>query len=187
SSDRDPGAYQWVNLEKRQVGLIKQSRPWIDPERMRPMSTFTYKTRDGLKFDAYLTLPAGASKENPPPLIVLPHGGPWVRDSWGYDSQTQFLASRGYAVLQPNYRGSTGYSWMYPEDEEWAFEKMHEDVTDCVKLIARSGHVDAKRIAIMGGSFGGYLTLMGLSSEPDLYRCGITMAGVFDWAAMIRG
>lgn len=185
-SDRHPPAYHWVDLEKRAAGLIKASRPWIEPERMRPMIPIKYKTRDGLTFDAYLTLPEGATKENPPPLIVLPHGGPWVRDTWGFDGQVQFLASRGYAVLQPNYRGSDGYSWMYPDEDEWAFRKMHEDVTDCVKLVMKSGHVDRERVAIMGGSFGGYLALCGVAFEPDLYRCAVTMAGVFDWAAMIK-
>jgi dienelactone hydrolase len=185
-SDRQPATYHWVNLETKTGGLIKNSRPWIDPQRMQAMVPLKYKTRDGLTFDAYLTMPAGASKEQPPPLIVLPHGGPWVRDTWGFDGEVQYLASRGYAVLQPNYRGSTGYSWMYSDEDDWAFRKMHEDVTDCVRLIARSGHVDPKRVAIMGGSFGGYLALCGVTLEPELYRCAVTIAGVFDWGTMIK-
>jgi acetyl esterase/lipase len=185
-SDRHPSAYHWVDLEKKAGGLIKASRPWIQSDRMRPMIPLKYKTRDGLSFDAYLTLPDGATKENPPPLIVMPHGGPWVRDTWGFDGEVQYLASRGYAVLQPNYRGSVGYSWMYPDEDEWAFRKMHEDVTDCVKFVMKSGHVDRDRIAIMGGSFGGYLAICGVTFEPDLYRCAVTIAGVFDWAEMIK-
>lgn len=185
-SDRQPAIYNWVNLETHTVGLIESSNPWIDPKRMQPMNVMKFKTRDGKKLDAYLTLPAGATKENPPPLIVLPHGGPWVRDTWGFDSEVQFLASRGYAVLQPNYRGSTGYSWMFPYEDDWAFRKMHDDVTDATKAAIKTGRVDPNRIAIMGSSFGGYLAVSGVVNEPSLYRCAVTIAGVFDWAATIK-
>lgn len=186
SSDRQPAIYYWVNLETKQMGLFKSSAPWIDPKRMQPMSTVKFKTRDGRKLDGYLTLPAGATKANPPPLIVLAHGGPWSRDVWGFDPEAQFFASRGYAVLQPNYRGSTGYDWMFPLEDRWAFDKMHDDVTDATKAIVGSGLIDKNRIAIMGGSFGGYLALSGVTNEPTLYRCAVTMAGVFDWAMLIR-
>lgn len=185
-SDRQPTTYYCVDLEKKSVALIKSSAPWIDPARMQPMNTLKFKTRDGFSLDAYLTLPAGASKKNPPPLVVLPHGGPWVRDSWGYDGEVQFLASRGYAVLQPNYRGSPGYGWMFPEEDRWAFRKMHDDVTDAVKTVIAAGYVDSGRVAIMGGSFGGYLAISGVVNEPTMYRCGVTIAGVFDWAAVIK-
>ena len=185
-SDRQPTIYSWVDVAKRTAGLFKNSAPWIDPQRMRPMNIVKFKTRDGRQLDAYLTLPAGASKQNPPALVVLPHGGPWVRDNWGYDGEVQFLASRGYAVLQPNYRGSTGYGWMFPEEDEWDFRKMHDDVTDATKAMIASGLVDSGRIAIMGGSFGGYLAVSGVVNEPALYRCAVTMAGVFDWAQQIN-
>ncbi|MBK8476469.1 MAG: S9 family peptidase [Opitutaceae bacterium] len=186
SSDRQPVTYSWVDLEKRSAGLFKNSAPWIDPQRMRPMNIIKYKTRDGRRLDAYLTLPAGASKENPAPLVVLAHGGPWVRDTWGYDGEVQFLANRGYAVLQPNYRGSPGYNWMFPEEDEWDFRKMHDDVTDATKTMIASGLIDSGRIAIMGGSFGGYLAVSGIVNEPALYRCAVTMAGVFDWEQLIK-
>ena len=185
-SDRQPTIYSWVDLGKRTAGLFKNSAPWIDPQRMRPMNIIKFKTRDGRQLDAYLTMPAGASKQNPPPLVVLPHGGPWVRDTWGFDEEVQFLASRGYAVLQPNYRGSTGYGWMFPEEDEWDFRKMHDDVTDATKAMIASGLIDGGRVAIMGGSFGGYLAVSGVVNEPDLYRCAVTMAGVFDWEQLIR-
>lgn len=185
-SDRQPGMYYTVDLEKRTVGLVKNSAPWIDPKRMRPMSVVKVKTRDGRQLDAYVTMPEGASKTNPPPLIVLPHGGPWARDTWGYNPETQFLASRGYAVVQVNYRGSTGYGWMFPEEDEWDFRKMHEDVTDTTKMLVSSGLVDRNRVAIMGGSFGGYLAISGVVNEPDLYRCAVTMAGVFDWGDIVK-
>jgi dipeptidyl aminopeptidase/acylaminoacyl peptidase len=185
-SDRQPVVYNWVDLEKRTVGLIKNSAPWIDPLRMQPVNIIQFKTRDGRQLDAYLTLPKGASKKNPPPLVVLPHGGPWVRDSWGFDGEAQFLASRGYAVLKPNYRGSTGYGWMFPEEDEWDFRKMHDDVTDATKTMIASGLIDSGRIGIMGGSFGGYLAVSGVVHEPSLYRCAVTIAGVFDWEQQIK-
>lgn len=184
-SDRQPMIYSWVDLEKHTAGVFKKSHPWIDAERMRPMSVFKFKTRDGHMLDAYLTLPEGASKEHQVPLVVLPHGGPWLRDSWGWDGEAQFLASRGYAVLQPNYRGSTGYDWMFPEEDQWDFLKMHYDVTDATKAALGLGMIDPQRIAIMGGSFGGYLAIQGVVMEPDLYKCAITIAGVFDWEQLI--
>jgi dipeptidyl aminopeptidase/acylaminoacyl peptidase len=117
---------------------------------------------------------------------MLPHGGPWARDNWGYDGEAQFLASRGYAVLKPNYRGSTGYNWMFPKEDEWDFRKMHDDVTDATKAMIASGLIDRDRIAIMGGSFGGYLAVSGVVNEPGLYRCAVTIAGVFDWENQIK-
>lgn len=186
SSDRQPAIYHWVNLAKREAGLIKSSAPWIDPARMQPMGIITFKTRDGHQLDAYLTMPAGASKKNPPPLVVLPHGGPWVRDTWGFNGEVQFLASRGYAVLQPNYRGSSGFDWMFPEEDRFEFRKMHDDVTDATKTVVASGYVDAGRVAIMGGSFGAYLALSGVVHEPELYRCAVTIAGVFDWNTVLK-
>jgi dienelactone hydrolase len=184
-SDRQPMIYSRVDLEKHTAGLIKNSRPWIDPQRMRPMSIVKFKTRDGRQLDAYVTLPVGASKQNPPPLVVIPHDDPSARITWGFDDEAQFLASRGYAVLEPNYRGSNGYNWMFPTDDEWAFRKMHDDVTDATKTLIASGLVDPQRIAIMGTSFGGFLTLSGVAFEPSLYRCAVAISAVGDWAKLI--
>lgn len=186
SSDRQPLIYYRVNFETRQLTEIEKTAPWIDPARMRPMSTFKFKTREGRQLDAYITLPAGASKENPAPLVVLSHGGPFVRDTWGYDAQVQFLASRGYAVLQPNYRGSTGTTWMFTDEELWDFRAMHDDVTAATQALLKTGLIDRDRVAIMGGSFGGYLAISGVVNEPALYRCAITVAGVFDWGEVVR-
>lgn len=185
-SDRQPRDFYAVDLAHRRVTLVQQSAPWIDPKRMRPMHILRFHTRDGIPLDAYLTLPAGASKANPAPLIVYPHGGPFYRDNWGFRGDVQFLASRGYAVLQPNYRNSVGYQWRAPESDQWEFGKMSDDVTDATRAMLATGLVDPHRVAIVGGSFGGYLAISGAAHEPSLYRCAITIAGLFDWIDEIR-
>lgn len=185
-SDRQPLDYIWLDLKKHASRLLSHSAPWIDPKRMRPMQRVRFDTRDGRHLDAYLTLPAGATKERPPPLVVLPHNGPWVRDRWGYDGEVQFLASRGYAVLQPNYRGSLGYNWIFPPEDQFDFLKMQGDVIDATREMASSGNVDRRRIAILGRGFGGYLAVAAVEREPALFRCAVTVAGVFDWAAQVR-
>lgn len=182
SSDRQPVSYHWVDLEKRSAGLIKSSAPWIDPKRMQPMSVIKYKTRDGKQLDAFVTMPAGASKQNPPPLVVLASN---FRVSWGFHATAQFLASRGYAVLQPNVRGEPGSSWMFPSAAEWDFGRMHEDVTDATKALIASDLVDRGRVGILGMGFGGFLALSGAAYDPDLYRCAISISGVADWGKAI--
>jgi len=185
-SDRQPPIYQVVDLENRTAGPIRNSAPWIDPSRMQPMSVTKYKTRDGHRLDAYVTMPAGASKLHPPPLIVLPnHGYSSSRDTWGFNAEVQFFASRGYAVLQPNYRLASSYGWMFPESDTWDFKKMREDVTDATKALVDSGLVDAKRVAIVGTEFGGYLALAGAAYEPGLYRCAVAISPVCDWANLL--
>jgi dienelactone hydrolase len=189
-SDRQPAIYCWADLEKRTVGVFNNSKPWIDPLRMQPMGVRKFKTRDGKEFDAYLTLPKGSTLQNPPPLVVLPHDrtnyGSSGRNTWGFDEEVQFLASRGYAVLQPNFRGTAGSTWMYPKEDEWDFRKMREDVTDATKGLIDSGLVDRNRIAIMGSGFGGYLALCGVAFEPSLYRCAIAISAHYDWGKLIE-
>jgi acetyl esterase/lipase len=180
-SDVNPATYYLVDLQRHSVGLLKKAAPWLDPDRLLPMKAITYRARDGSPIEAFLTLPAGASKASPVPLLVFPHGGPWARDVWGYDRFAQFFASRGYAVLQPNYRGSIGYDWRFPEADRYDFVKMRNDVTDGTNALIRSGLVDRNRVAIMGGSFGGYLAICGAVYEPGLYRCAVTISGIFDW------
>jgi dipeptidyl aminopeptidase/acylaminoacyl peptidase len=181
SSDRQPPIYHWVDLETKATGIVKHSMPWIDPARMRPMGVVHFKTRDGHSLVAYLTLPKGASRTHPVPLVVLSHGGPWLRDSWGYNGEVQLLANRGYAVLQTNYRGSTGTEWSFPARHKWNFLEMHYDVADATRAVVAGGLVDPDRIAIMGGSFGAYLALEGVVDDPALYRCAVGISGVYDW------
>jgi dipeptidyl aminopeptidase/acylaminoacyl peptidase len=185
-SDRHPGVYFLYDSPKKDLLKLDSAAPWIDYDRMRPMSILRYRSRDGHPIEGYLTVPAGASKPNPAPLVVLPHGGPWARDTWGWDPEAQLLASRGYLVFQPNYRGSTGYLWRFDKGDDWDFQKMHQDVTDGVHALLKSGAVDRQRIAIMGSSFGAYLALCGATAEPDLYRCAIGIAGVYDWQHVMQ-
>ncbi len=185
-SDRQPVVYSWVDLEKHSSGLVQSSAPWIDPKRMRPMGVIKYKTAEGRSLDAYITLPSGATKTNLPPLVVLPHPFIGGRSTWEYNAEVQFLASRGYAVLQPNYRGSAGYGWMFPEQDEYEFRKMSDDVTRATKTALAMGLGDPKRVAIMGTSFGGYLALSGAAYDPGLYKCAVSISSFYDWGKYIK-
>ena len=142
------------------------------------MEPLSYVSRDGLTINGYLTLPKGVKPQNLP-LVVNPHGGPWVRDEWGYDPEVQFLANRGYAVFQMNYRGSTGYgkSFEHAGYKQWG-KKMQDDITDGVNWLIKKGLADKKRIGIYGASYGGYATLAGLAFTPDLYTCGVDYVGI---------
>lgn len=162
--------------------LIKQYTPRPDlkavEEHLAPMEPVRYKSSDGLEINAYLTLPAGVKGKNLP-VVILVHGGPkGPRDYWGYDAQAQFLANRGYAVLQPNFRASGGFgkSFLNAGDLEWG-KLMQDDITWGVKHLIKKGIADEKRIAIMGGSYGGYATLAGLAFTPELYACGVDIVG----------
>jgi dienelactone hydrolase len=185
-SDRQPSIYSWVDLQKHTAGTIRNSAPWIDPKRMRPMSIVKFKTRDGHQLDAYVTMPAGATKQNLPPLVVLPHDNNDGRDSWGFNAEAQFFASRGYAVMQPNYRGSSGSTGLFPTEDEWAYRKMSDDVSDATKTLISSGLVDGHRVAIVGTGFGGYLALSGAAFDPGLYRCAAAVSPVVDWARVMQ-
>lgn len=186
STARHPGIYYLLDVAQKSLTKLYDPAPWIVEEQMRPMHVIRYQARDGTALQGYLTLPHGAAPEQPPPLVVLPHGGPWIRDVWGFDPEVQFLASRGYAVFQPNYRGSAGFGRQLSFELMGDFTGMHHDVTDGVKALIKAGHADPRRIAIMGASFGGYLALCGAAFEPNLYRCAITAVGVFDWAELMK-
>lgn len=181
-SDRHFPEYFLIDIQKGTFSLIAKERSWLKPEDMAEQKPITYQSRDGLTIHGFLTLPRGVSPEGLP-MVVMPHGGPWLRDNWGAQPENQFLANRGYAVLQVNFRGSTGYGWKFQEAgfRQWG-RKMQDDITDGVKWAISQGIADRRRIAIFGASYGGYAALMGLATTPELYRCGISYAGVTDIA-----
>ena len=181
TSDTEAPQYLIYDQGKRQLGSLGSLRPWLRPERLSPMEVYRYNARDGLSIPATLTVPRGKEKKNLP-LIVLHYGGPWVRATrWGFDANVQFLASRGYAVMMPAPRASTGFGWKHFRAgwKQWGLA-MQDDVTDGVKDLIARGIADPKRICIAGASYGGYMTMMGLVKDPDLYRCGINWIGVTD-------
>lgn len=179
-SDRDPGQF-WIYTASdqawRRIGAVRQG---IDPQRMARADFFRIKARDGLEIPVWLTLPPG--KAEPRPAVLLVHGGPWVRGGhWNWNADAQFLASRGYAVLEPEFRGSTGYGrglfragW-----RQWG-QAMQDDLADALAWAVEQRHVDPKRVCIAGASYGGYATLMGLVRQGDLFRCGVAWAAVTD-------
>jgi len=177
-SDRSLGAYYFFDKNTDELTLIAEVSPWIDEKDMAPMKPISYQSRDGLTINGYLTLPNRPEAKNLP-VVVNPHGGPWYRDSWGYNPEVQLLASRGYAVLQMNFRGSTGFGRRFWElsFKQWG-KTMQDDITDGVQWLIGKGIADPKRIAIYGGSYGGYAALAGVTFTPDLYACAIDYVGV---------
>lgn len=180
-SDKSLGAYYIYNSEDDKMEKIVAVSPWIDENEMSNQLPIAYQSRDGLKINGYLTLPKGYNMENAKnlPVVINPHGGPWARDSWGFNPEIQFLANRGYAVLQMNFRGSTGYGRKFFEAsfKKWGRE-MQDDITDGTQWLIDKGIADSTRIAIYGGSYGGYATLMGLVKEPKMYAAGVDYVGV---------
>jgi dipeptidyl aminopeptidase/acylaminoacyl peptidase len=176
-SDRTMGVRYLYEATSKKLTKLAEIAPWLPEGDLAEMKPITYQARDGLTIHGYLTVPRGEAKNLP--LIVNPHGGPWARDAWGYNSEVQFLANRGYAVLQMNFRGSTGYGRAFWEAsfKQWG-KKMQDDVTDGVKFAIAQGVADPKRICIYGGSYGGYCALAGLAFTPDLYACGVDYVGV---------
>lgn len=177
-SDKSRGAYYFYDRTTDQLRKLEDVSPWLDESRMAEMKPIKYTTRDGLLIHGYLTLPRGAEAKDLP-VVVNPHGGPWARDYWGFNPEVQFLANRGYAVLQMNFRGSTGYGRAFWEKsfEQWG-KTMQADITDGVNWLIEQGIADADRIGIYGGSYGGYATLAGLAFTPDIYACGVDYVGV---------
>lgn len=177
-SDRTRSQYYTYDAKNKKLDFLLDSAPWIKEADMAEMKAIQYKSRDGLTIHGYLTLPKNSDGKNLP-VVVNPHGGPWARDVWGYNSQVQFLASRGYAVFQMNFRGSTGYGRKFWQAsfKQWGL-KMQDDITDGVNWLVSQGIADKNRVAIYGGSYGGYATLAGLAFTPDLYRCGVDYVGV---------
>ncbi|MDB5249256.1 MAG: peptidase [Segetibacter sp.] len=176
-SDTDPSATYLYDRQNKKLTFQYRPRPNIPIKDLAHMKVVYYKSSDGLTIPAYLTLPVGAPGKNLP-VIIFPHGGPWGRDSWGYNSYAQFWANRGYAVLMPNFRGSTGFGKKFLDagNNEWG-QKMQDDVTWGVKYLINEGIADPKRIGIMGGSYGGYATLAGVTFTPDLYAAAVSIVG----------
>jgi len=177
-SDKSRGTYYSYDVEKNELNELAKISPWLNEDHMAEMKPITYTSRDGLTIPGYLTLPVGSGGKNLP-FVVHPHGGPWARDSWGYNSEVQFLANRGYAIFQMNFRGSTGYGRKFWESsfKQWG-KTMQDDITDGVNWLIDQGIADPDRIAIYGASYGGYATLAGLAFTPDLYTCGVDYVGV---------
>lgn len=177
-SDKSLGASYFFNAKDNELVKIAERGPWLKEEFLCDMKPFYFTSSDGIKIQGYLTLPKNKISEKLP-LVVNPHGGPWLRDFWGFNPEVQFLANRGYAVLQVNFRGSTGFGRKFHEAGfgEWGL-KMQDDITDGVKYLIKSGLIDSTRIAIYGGSYGGYAALAGLTFTPDLYACGVDYVGV---------
>jgi dipeptidyl aminopeptidase/acylaminoacyl peptidase len=185
-SDVAPGSFYLFDRKAGKIEWLADRMPWIDPKKMAPMQAVRYKARDGLEIPAYLTVPKGSSGKNLP-LVMMIHGGPWVHgDGWYFNREAQFLASRGYAVLQPNYRGTTHYGWKHYSSsfKQWGLT-MQDDITDGVQWAVAEGIADPKRVCIYGGSYGGYATMMGLAKTPELYKCGINYVGVTDLPLML--
>jgi dipeptidyl aminopeptidase/acylaminoacyl peptidase len=177
-NDRMPGKYWYYDAatgEKKEMAVLY---PGLKEEDLAEMKPISYQSRDGLTIHGYLTLPKGREAKNLP-VVINPHGGPWARDGWGYNSEAQLLANRGYAVLQMNFRGSTGYGRKFWEAsfKQWG-KTMQNDVSDGVAWLVKDGIADPKRVAIYGGSYGGYATLAGITFTPDLYACAVDYVGV---------
>ncbi len=176
-SDRNAGSYYLYDVKNKKLEKMADARPWLKEDDLVEIKPIKYLSRDGFNIHGYLTLPKG-KKENLP-VVIHPHGGPWSRDIWIYNPTVQFLANRGYAVLQMNFRGSTGYGKKFwtAGFKQWG-KKMQDDVTDGVHYLIEQGIADKDKVAIYGGSYGGYVVLAGLAFTPDLYVCGIDYVGV---------
>ena len=188
SSDVNSGEYYLVDHASGKAHFVTADSEALDPDLMSPMTPFRFKARDGLELEGFLTRPRSWPEGRPGPLVVLPHGGPkGVYDTWGFDSEVQMLASRGYAVLQLNFRGSGNYGQQFREagNRQWG-RKMQDDLTDATRWAIEQGHAQAGRICLYGASYGAYAAMMGLAREPDLYACGIGNVGVYDLNRMYR-
>ncbi len=178
TSDIDPGATYLFDRKTKKLTFQYRPRPNLPSKDLAPMLAIRYKSSDGLEIPAYLTLPKGYDLKTAKnlPLVVNPHGGPWSRDTWGYDAYAQFIANRGYAVLQPNFRGSTGYGKKFLDagNKQWG-DLMQDDITYGVQYLVMEGIVNQKRVGIMGGSYGGYATLAGVTFTPDVYAAAVAI------------
>lgn len=178
-SDNDPGTFYRYHEPTKELTPIGVVAPWIQADQLATITPISYRSRDGLTIHGYLTRPRGAT--GPTPAVIAIHGGPWARDQWHADPEVQFLANRGYAVLQINYRGSVGYGRAFKEAgfKQWG-RAMQDDITDGARWLIQQKIADPERIGIYGISYGGYATLAGLAFTPELFRCGVDDSGVTD-------
>ncbi len=177
-NDKVAAKYYFYDKKTGDTKFLADAMPWLKEDYMATMKPIEYKSRDGLTIHGYLTLPKGYEAKNLP-VVINPHGGPWARDDWGFNPEAQLFANRGYAVLQMNFRGSTGYGkdfWLKSQ-KQWG-KTMQNDITDGVQWLIKEGIADPKRVAIYGGSYGGYATLAGVTYTPDLYACAVDYVGV---------
>jgi dipeptidyl aminopeptidase/acylaminoacyl peptidase len=176
--DVGPAAFYLWDRSTRRAELLFVDVPELTKYTFAPMQPITLRSRDGHDIPCYLTLPVGVPAKKLP-FIIHPHGGPWARDEWGFAVDVQWLANRGYAVLQPQFRGSTGFgvAWINASIGEVGDGAMTNDLTDCVRWAIREGIADSTRVGIYGGSYGGYVTLCGLAFTPQLYACGVDEVG----------
>ncbi|MCX7929352.1 MAG: S9 family peptidase [Chlorobi bacterium] len=177
TADVLPPLYVLYHVPTDTLTELGRAMPHISPDELAPTQPIQYRSRDSMLIRGYLTLPLEHTK--PVPLVVLPHGGPWTRDVWGFNPAVQLFANRGYGVLQMDYRGSTGYGRRFWEAsfKQWG-RAMQDDITDGVRWLVTNGVADPDRVSIVGGSYGGYAVLAGLTFTPDLYRCGVDIVGV---------
>jgi dipeptidyl aminopeptidase/acylaminoacyl peptidase len=186
TSDQTPGRYYAWERASRKGTLIFSTHPKLEGRAIAVMQPVQLTSRDGLALPGYFTLPVGASARNLP-VVLLVHGGPWARDRWGFDSEVQWLADRGYAVLQVNYRGSTGHGKKHLRAgfKEWG-RKMHDDLIDAMTWAVQQRIADPRKLAIYGGSYGGYATLVGLAYTPDVFACGVDIVGPSNLKTLIN-
>jgi dipeptidyl aminopeptidase/acylaminoacyl peptidase len=184
-SDLDPGTWYLLDRKSMRMEAILHQNSEVEPADMRPMEVMHYAARDGLRIPAFLTRPA--AQEGALPLVVVVHGGPAARDHWQWNEEVQLLAAHGYLVFQPQFRGSSGFGTTFQRagKGEWG-RAMQDDITDGVTELVKQGLADPKRICIVGASYGGYAALWGLVKDPDLYRCGVSFAGVVDIGLMLK-
>lgn len=186
SSDVRTTDYYLYDRPTKKLTFLFNVQPALAKFEMAAMKPVVIKSRDGLELVSYLTLPVGIEQKKLP-FVLMVHGGPWARDAWGFNGQAQWLANRGYGVLSVNYRGSTGFGkkFLHAGDREWA-GKMHDDLVDAVQWLVKEGYADPKRVAIYGGSYGGYAALVGATFTPDLFACAIDVVGPSNLITLLK-
>ncbi len=185
-ADRAQGRYYRWDRKAKQGTFLFAAQPKLDGLPLAEVKPVVIPARDGLKINSYLTLPVGVAPKNLP-MVLFPHGGPWARDEWGFNPYAQWLANRGYVVLQPNFRGSTGYGkkFLNAGNKQWGLE-MHDDLIDAVNWAVKAGYADPKRIGLMGGSYGGYCALAGITFTPDVFACSVDICGPSNLKTLIK-